>query len=103
MLGPSFLDYTSIRCLYLRLGIIRIYVLRRRCSILRLRRLVLRRDHNVEAVEEDGLHASPEVLLVAEEDLVEVPHPAHEHAVVDVQLVEPAGQLGPTTQKMYVL
>ncbi len=58
--------------------------------------LVLGFHHHLQPVEEDVLDAAPEVLLVAEEDLVKVAHAAHEDAVVYVQLVEPARQLGPT-------
>ena len=46
------------------------------------------------SVEKEVLKASSEVLLVAQEDLVEVAHPSDEHPVVDVQLVEPARKFG---------
>ena len=50
-------------------------------------------NENVDTVEEDTVHAPPEVLLIAQEDLVEVAHAAHEDAEVDVQLVKSSGQM----------
>lgn len=47
---------------------------------------------HVNPVERDVLDASPEGLLVAEEDLAKVAHPADKDAKVNVQLVEPPGQ-----------
>ena len=54
---------------------------------------------DVDAVEEDLLHAAAEGLLVAEEDLAEVAHAAHQHAEVHVQLVELPGQAHPAKRK----
>ena len=50
--------------------------------------------YHLYSVEKEALKASSEVLLVAQEDLVEVAHPSDEHPVVDVQLVEPARKFG---------
>ena len=44
-------------------------------------------------VEIDVLHASAEVLLIAQEDLAKVAHSTDENAKVDVQLVETARDL----------
>ena len=50
-------------------------------------------NENVNPVEKDAVHATPKVLLIAQEDLIEVSHAAHEDAEVDVQLVESSGQM----------
>ena len=50
--------------------------------------------YHLYSVEKEALKTSSEVLLVAQEDLVEVAHPSDEHPVVDVQLVEPARKFG---------
>ena len=54
---------------------------------------------DVDAVEEDVLHAAAEGLLVPEEDLAEVAHAAHQHAEVHVQLVELPGQAHPARKQ----
>ncbi len=51
------------------------------------------RNENVDPVEEDAIHAAPEVLLIAQEDLVEVAHAAHEDAEMDIELVKSSGQM----------
>ena len=50
--------------------------------------------YHLYSVEKEALKTSSEVLLVAQEDLVEVAHPSDEHPVVDVQLVEPTRKFG---------
>ena len=45
----------------------------------------------LDPVEKEVFKASAEVLLVSQEDLVEVAHPADKHPVVDVQLIETTG------------
>ena len=54
---------------------------------------------DVDAVEEDVLDAAPEVLLVAQEDLVEVAEAAHQDAEVNVQLVVGTWDLHPEKEK----
>ena len=51
--------------------------------------------HHVDRVEDNALKAAPEVLLVAEEDLVEVAHAADKDAVVNIELVEAARKFCP--------
>ena len=59
--------------------------------------------YHLYSVEKEALKASSEVLLVAQEDLVEVAHPSDEHPVVDVQLVEPARKFGSAVTIFIVL
>ena len=52
-------------------------------------------DWHLDPVEKEVFKASPEVLLVSQEDLVEVAHPTDKDPIVDVQLIETARQFCP--------
>ena len=54
--------------------------------------------HYLDPVEKEVFKASPKVLLVSQEDLVEVAHPADKHPVMDVELVETAGKFCPAVK-----
>lgn len=57
--------------------------------------LFLSPHHHINRVEEHTLQTTPEVLLVAKEDLVEVPHATNKNSKVNIELVKSARQLGP--------
>ena len=59
-------------------------------------------DYHLNPVEEETLEAATKVLLVSQEDLVEVAHTADKHPVVDVELVETAGQFCPREGRDFI-
>ena len=59
-------------------------------------------DYHLNPVEEEAFEAATKVLLVSQEDLVEVAHTADKHPVVDVELVETAGQFCPREGRNFI-
>ena len=64
--------------------------------------MIFQHYHYLDPVEEEVFKASAEVLLVSQEDLVEVAHPADKHPVMDVELVETAGKFCPAVKMIHL-